>query len=997
MKIAVWNCHSDSIENFMDIAESFSELILFDALDDYLEDEEQFDLLAIDYDSDKKNVDKFLKLLKKNNDETKILILSNILTPKQLVKHQSSKSGADIYLRTPLTHDLLRSIFEPFFDIEIEQESAAPNPVVNLNNLSKEDRNIQSKVLEDHSINEELNIEAKNISDSLDKKFNLVFPQEKNVAARMLEQLESEDSQNASNQIEEFDLSSDLDSDHLTEDDDISVSVQEGLSDDLTGDFDLESDLGSDSEQELLIEEEFDETVDEELLLGEVPEENLSLEEDLEEELSLADESSEVANLVSEDNSMAPPSLDDLELAQENEEGMIADTSLNDEVNLEDVEADELGFAQSGDEQVVAKVEAKDEVDLSQIESEDLDLSSLDSSESTANVLPNDEVDLGQIDSEALDIAENGDANTVSEVETKDNVDLEEVQAQQLDIAQNSDSEVVSSVVSKDEIELDQIQQGDISLSAEGEAPESINIVTDEIDLSSEATVKKEEKAMATEDDENTLDIGGDEEILDLSADEDILDIGTDDEGLDLTDEFSLGEDTEIEPEGDILDLAGEESSFEIDDSIDSPQELSLDDNDGLSQIDDEQLADNLADDSDESMELLEDDFGIEQLEQVDEEALVDLEFGSLTDDSADDEKLSAADLPPAPEGLNPLEELDNTNVEMTPTNKHSDDVLAKLAEIDAMMDESAPVVQDPADNTGEHDIQALKNEEDEGTDIISVESIQQLDEIAAENIEFGAGAEAENEVEDNIITISEGDAKIESKDINQEPIRSTQTSTPSQANISEHNAYKQRHDEELTRYGESIKNLREEREYLLEEIRKLQESNEDLKREAKNMKAQLDEKKIEITIVKKRHEKEVEELKYQLDISNDRKDVLEEKNKQFEKEYENLNRKIKVDITKVRSRERDLENKLEMLRSDAEMQIRNRDQKILELKRKIDTLQFDVESIQVQEKKIVSNNNQLEDKMQKVIRTLRRAIGELEEDGTSIRSIEEIKKNLDV
>ena len=66
----------------------------------------------------------------------------------------------------------------------------------------------------------------------------------------------------------------------------------------------------------------------------------------------------------------------------------------------------------------------------------------------------------------------------------------------------------------------------------------------------------------------------------------------------------------------------------------------------------------------------------------------------------------------------------------------------------------------------------------------------------------------------------------------------------------------------------------------------------------------------------------------------------------QFENEYENLNRKVRVDITKVKSRENELEGKLEMLRSDADIQIRNRDQKILELKRKIDTLEFDNESI---------------------------------------------------
>lgn len=45
------------------------------------------------------------------------------------------------------------------------------------------------------------------------------------------------------------------------------------------------------------------------------------------------------------------------------------------------------------------------------------------------------------------------------------------------------------------------------------------------------------------------------------------------------------------------------------------------------------------------------------------------------------------------------------------------------------------------------------------------------------------------------------------------------------------------------------------------------------------------------------------------------------------------------MDVNQVRKRERELEEKLSLLEEDKESQLRNRDNKILNLKRKIDTL----------------------------------------------------------
>jgi hypothetical protein len=95
--------------------------------------------------------------------------------------------------------------------------------------------------------------------------------------------------------------------------------------------------------------------------------------------------------------------------------------------------------------------------------------------------------------------------------------------------------------------------------------------------------------------------------------------------------------------------------------------------------------------------------------------------------------------------------------------------------------------------------------------------------------------------------------------------------------------------------------------------------------------------------------------------------------------------------------RERELEQKLELLKADSETQIRHRDLKILELKRKIDAMEFDMESISVQEKRSVESRFELEDKLDKAIKTLRSAISVLEDESDKSNALEALKKNIDM
>jgi len=201
----------------------------------------------------------------------------------------------------------------------------------------------------------------------------------------------------------------------------------------------------------------------------------------------------------------------------------------------------------------------------------------------------------------------------------------------------------------------------------------------------------------------------------------------------------------------------------------------------------------------------------------------------------------------------------------------------------------------------------------------------------------------------------------------------------------------------EMERTQATIANLRADRDELLKRIDLLEEEKLLSQRNNLSLRAELDEKKIELTIIRKKLNEEINELKDKIRIYEEKVLILEEKNKQLHQEIDSVGQKNKIDIKRVMLRERELEQKLELLKADAETQIRNRDLKILELKRKIDAMEFDMESISQQEKKTLESRFELEDKLDKAIRTLRTAISTLEEDGNRSSTLEAIKKNIEM
>lgn len=187
--------------------------------------------------------------------------------------------------------------------------------------------------------------------------------------------------------------------------------------------------------------------------------------------------------------------------------------------------------------------------------------------------------------------------------------------------------------------------------------------------------------------------------------------------------------------------------------------------------------------------------------------------------------------------------------------------------------------------------------------------------------------------------------------------------------------------DDEYIRLQATIRQLREEREDLLSNIKDLKIELKEYETDNLTMKAALDEAKIEVAIMRKRHLSEMEDFKFRLTMAEEKRALAEEKMRNLEKIKEKLEQKARIDISQVRQREKELESKLELMAMDVDSQVHSRDQKILELRRKIDALEFNMENASIREQKSTDDKRKLEDKLNKIMKTLRNSIKNLEDD----------------
>ncbi len=104
-------------------------------------------------------------------------------------------------------------------------------------------------------------------------------------------------------------------------------------------------------------------------------------------------------------------------------------------------------------------------------------------------------------------------------------------------------------------------------------------------------------------------------------------------------------------------------------------------------------------------------------------------------------------------------------------------------------------------------------------------------------------------------------------------------------------------------------------------------------------------------------------------------------KETQMKQDFSLLEQRVREDIRRIQMHERELSEKLEMVQIDAKSQIEHRDHRILELKRKIDSLDFEREMVLSSEKKEREEKEILQERFDTLLRNLKMTINEIEQE----------------
>lgn len=213
------------------------------------------------------------------------------------------------------------------------------------------------------------------------------------------------------------------------------------------------------------------------------------------------------------------------------------------------------------------------------------------------------------------------------------------------------------------------------------------------------------------------------------------------------------------------------------------------------------------------------------------------------------------------------------------------------------------------------------------------------------------------------------------------------------QDDSTKHSEIKREYEIELARLSETIRVLREEREFNISRVQKLEKENIDNRSKLLSSQSELDELKIELSLIKTRSNKEVERLKNDLALTEEKLSILKNKNKMMGEEVHRSSQIEELELRKIKERENELEEKMELIKMDSDSQLKSREEKIIELKRKIDSLEFELTNITNIDRKHKNLQLQLENKIDVIFEKLKEALKIVESDPEELAESNDVKK----
>ncbi len=163
------------------------------------------------------------------------------------------------------------------------------------------------------------------------------------------------------------------------------------------------------------------------------------------------------------------------------------------------------------------------------------------------------------------------------------------------------------------------------------------------------------------------------------------------------------------------------------------------------------------------------------------------------------------------------------------------------------------------------------------------------------------------------------------------------------------------------------------------QEIERLRLQNEELAAAGETLRRRTD----ELTTSNQKRESDYQNLvstfAQEKEILLDSKEALQRNLADQRNKIEELELRISSNIQKIRVRERELENRLELVRMESAALIRSKDEMILELKRNIDQLNLELNNYRAKNQELNKQTNDKQEQLRRTVKALRLALSMLE------------------